>query len=79
MEAYKFETTVLENGFFHIPDFQEYKSREVEVFIVLKPQKKEKQDKKQTMEQFLNEWTGFAKGIEDTDKAKYEYLMEKYK
>lgn len=79
MEAYKFETTVLENGYFHIPDFQEYISREVEIFIVLKPQKKVKEEKKQTLEQFLNEWTGFAKGLEDIDEAKYKYLMEKYK
>ncbi len=79
MEAYKFETTILENGIIKIPDFQEFESKEVEVFIVFKPQKKIKEDKKQTIEEFIKEWTGFAKGVENTDKAKYEYLMEKYK
>ncbi len=79
MKVYKFETVVLENGFFHVPHFQEYKNREVEIFIVLKPQKQMKDDKKTSMEQFLNEWTGFAKGVTDIDKSKYEYLMDKYK
>lgn len=36
MEAYKFETTVLENGVLQIPEISKYKNQEIEVFIVLK-------------------------------------------
>ena len=76
MEAYKFETTVLKDGMIKVPQFEEYTDRRIELFIVLKPQKVEK---KQTIDEFLEKWTGFAKGIEDPDTVKYNYLMEKYK
>ena len=36
MEAYKFETTVLENGIIQIPEISKYKNQKIEVFIVLK-------------------------------------------
>ncbi len=78
MEAYKFETTVLKDGMIKVPQFEEYFDRKIELFIVLKPQKVEKRQK-QTIDEFLEKWTGFAKGIEDPDTVKYNYLMEKYK
>jgi len=36
MEAYKFETTLLENGMIQVPDFQKLKSKKVEVLILYK-------------------------------------------
>ena len=77
MEAYKFETTVLENGIIKLPQFEEYINRRVELFIVLKPSIVEKKQES-TADKFLEKWTGFAKGI-DPDTEKFNYLMEKYK
>lgn len=77
MEAYKFETTVLENGMIKVPQFEEYINRKIEVFVVLMPQTIE-EEQKFSVDEFLEEWTGFAKGI-DPDTEKYNYLMEKYK
>ena len=34
MEAYKFATTVLENGIIKIPELEAYADQKVEVFIV---------------------------------------------
>ena len=42
MEAYKFETTVLENGIIKIPEISKYKNQDIEIFIILKPQIKSK-------------------------------------
>ena len=39
MEAYKFATTVLENGIIKIPELKDYADQKVEVFVVLKPKK----------------------------------------
>ncbi len=78
MEAYKFETTVLEDGMIKVPQFEEYIDRKIELFIILQAQKIEPKPK-QTIDEFLEKWTGFAKGIEDPDTVKYNSLMEKYK
>ncbi len=77
MEAYKFETTVLENGIIKVPQFEKYTNRKIEVFVVFLPQIVEK-EQKSSIDGFLKEWTGFAKGI-DPDTEKYDYLMKKYK
>jgi len=36
MEAYKFDTTVLQGGTFRIPECARFANRSVEVFVVLK-------------------------------------------
>ncbi|RLD56393.1 MAG: hypothetical protein DRJ05_11390 [Bacteroidetes bacterium] len=77
MEAYKFETTVLENGMIKVPQFEKYTNRKIEVFVVFLPQIIEK-EQKTSIDGFLKKWTGFAKGI-DQDTEKYDYLMAKYK
>ena len=77
MEAYKFETTILENGMIKVPQLDKYTNRQIEIFIILKPQIVEKEQKIST-DEFLKKWTGFAKGI-DPDTEKFNYLMEKYK
>ncbi len=76
MEAYKFETTVLENGMIKIPQLNKYKNQQIEIFILLKPQQKEK-EQKISADEFLKKWTGFIPEI-DTKTEKYNYLMEKY-
>ena len=77
MEAYKFETTVLENGIIKVPQFEEYANRKIEVFVVFVPQAIE-EEQKSSVDEFLEKWTGFAKNI-NPDTEKYNYLMEKYK
>lgn len=37
MEAYKFETTVLENGMIKVPEFSKFVNQKIEIFIILKP------------------------------------------
>jgi hypothetical protein len=79
VEAYKFETVVLEDGVIQIPEISQFAHRTIEVFIVLKQPDTRQVDaeKQQTMTQFLAKWTGFLKGV-DPDDAKLEYLREKY-
>jgi len=78
LQAYKFETTVLENGLIQIPDFMNYINQEVEIFVVLKPIQKEENKKKITTSEFIKKWAGFLT-ITNTEDSKYQYLIEKYK
>lgn len=77
MEAFKFETTVLENGMIRVPEFEKYKNKQIEIFVVFKPEI-QKEKSKISADEFLANWTGFAKGINPEDE-KYNYLMKKYK
>lgn len=77
MEALKFETTVLENGIIKISELKGYTDQKVEVFIILKPQKKGK-GKEEAIDTFISQWSGFFSLIETND-LKYNYLIEKYK
>ena len=79
MEAYKFETTVSENGVIQLPEISKFANRKIEVFIVIKQQDKEADTiNKQTPEQFTDKWKGFLKGISPDD-SKFQYLSEKFK
>jgi len=79
METYKFETTVLGDGTIKIPELKKFRNKEIELFLIVKnsTKKTEKLDS-QTIEDFLDKWTGFAKGI-NPNEEKFNYLMEKYK
>jgi len=77
MKAYKFETTVLENGMIRVPEFEKYKNKHIEIFVVFKSEIYE-EESKISADEFLANWTGFAKGINPEDE-RYNYLMEKYK
>jgi len=77
MEAYKFATTVLENGILKIPELSGYADQKVEVFVVVKPKKIIKPVNKK-MDDFFVKWAGIFT-IAQTDDVKYNYLMEKYK
>ncbi len=79
MEAYKFETTVLENGIIQLPQISKFVNREIEIFIVLKQKDKEiNKVSKLTIDQFTDKWKGFLKGS-NPDDSKFKYLSEKYK
>ena len=77
MEAYKFATTVLEHGIIKIPELESYADKKVDVFIVLKTERKAV-TKSKSMDDFLSKWSGFFSTTK-TDDIKYNYLMEKYK
>jgi len=79
MEAYKFETTVSENGMIQLPEISKFANRQIEMFIVIKQQDKQADTaKKITPEQFADKWKGFLKGI-NPDDSKFQYLSEKFK
>ena len=75
MEAYRFETTVLENGIIKIPEISKYKNKKIEIFVIFKPEVHKKKTKI-SADEFLANWTGFAKNI-NTEDEKYNYLTER--
>lgn len=78
MEAYKFETTVEEDGIIRIPEISQFAHRDVEIFLVFKyPENPPENARERRVEHFLNTWTGILKGS-DPDEAKRDYLRGKY-
>lgn len=82
MNAYKFETTVLEDGILKIPELKKLANQVVQVFIFEKndPQKDLINRPLTTYEDFSKKWRGFLKGakIENWKDDYTNYLMEKY-
>jgi len=78
MQAYKFETTVGENGTIQVPELKKFKDKKVELFVVLRPEEETDTKDRLSIEAFLNKWSGFFEPVE-TDDMRYNYLMEKYK
>ncbi len=72
MEAYKFETTVLENGVIQIPEFYRFQNKKVRISIetINEPQK-ELEEKKKILKDFFDTWEGFFPNLEDTDDDRY--------
>ncbi len=77
MEAYKFETTIQENGVIRIPEMSRWAQQHVEVFIVIDPADKQQNQTKLSLGTFLERWQGFLKGY-DPDQLRAQYLQEKY-
>jgi len=75
MEAYKFETTILDNGMIQIPNFQRLKSKKVEVLILYKTEN-EQEIKVKEAEEFINKWFGYFPII-DTDDIRYNAIVGK--
>lgn len=80
MEAYKFETTVLDNGIIQIPEIAKYKNRKVQIFLIPEPSIKEENENSniQHVEEFINTWVGHFSDIE-TDDVRYNAIMGKDK
>ncbi len=78
MEAYKFETTVLDNGVIQIPEMAKYKNKKVQVFLIpeYSIQEGNKQNNIQHVEEFINTWVGYFSDIE-TDDIRYNAIMGK--
>ncbi|MFX0137295.1 MAG: hypothetical protein ACFFDN_26895 [Candidatus Hodarchaeota archaeon] len=82
MHAFKFETTVLDDGIIKIPEIRHLVNKKVEIFIVEKENQQAKSNRpKISFEEFSNKWAGFLKGADITNwKEDYvNYLEEKYK
>lgn len=82
MHAFKFETTVLDDGIIKIPEIRNLVNKKVEIFIVEKENHQAKSNRpKMSFEAFSNRWAGFLKGADVTNwKEDYvNYLEEKYK
>lgn len=76
MEAYKFETTVSENGTIQLHEVSKFANRKIEVSIVIKQQiRQEKTASVPNPEQFASKWRGLLKGIKPED-SKFRYLSE---
>ncbi len=78
MEAYKFETTVLENGIIQIPEIAKYKNQKVQIFLIPDSSIQEEKDSIQQVEAFINKWVGYFSDIE-TDDIRYNAIMGKDK
>ena len=61
MEAYKFVTTVLENGLIKIPQIYELKNKQVEVLVLVKYEPVEVLNTDMTAELFFKKWAGVLK------------------
>ena len=82
MHAFKFETTVLDDGIIKIPEIRYLVNKKVEIFIVEKENHQAKSNRpKISFEEFSKRWAGFLKGADLTNwKEDYvNYLEEKYK
>ncbi len=77
MEAYKFETTIQEDGVIQIPEMARLAHQRVEVFIVVPPPATQETKSSHPIEAFLDKWRGFLKGC-DPDELRSQYLQEKY-
>lgn len=77
MEAYKFETTVSQDGTFRIPECARFANQPVEVFVMVKTLEESQHEPSQSIEEFLNKWAGVL-GDVDPDELKHQYLQKKY-
>ncbi len=79
MEAYKFETTILDNGMIQVPNYQKLKSKNVEVVLLIKQQPEvELKSKNQEIQEFVDKWYGFFPEI-DIDDIRYNAILGNYK
>jgi hypothetical protein len=76
IHAYKFDTTILENGIIQIPEFKNYVNQEIEIFVIMKTETSMK--KNLSANDFINKWAGFLSSS-NVDDLKFQYLNEKYK
>ena len=76
MQNHIYETKVLENGILKIPEIKNIVNHKVKIILI----DENENSKEETMafKNFLKKWMGIIKGV-DSEKLRFEYLMEKYK
>ena len=77
MEAYKFKTTIQENGVIRIPEIADLAHQQVEIFVVINLTSEVEAYDDQVIDRFLNRWRGVLKDAAPED-LKARYLQEKY-
>lgn len=77
MEAYRFETTVKDNGVIQIPEIARLARQRVEVIVMVSPVSERETEKAYAIDRFLSKWHGFLRDA-DPDDLKSQYLQEKY-
>jgi hypothetical protein len=75
MQTYRYETRITKNGSINVPLSKKLFDKDVEIIILTKDKSVKS---KLSPQEFLDKWSGFLAAVDD-DKARYEYLMEKYK
>lgn len=80
MNAYKFETTVQNDGVIQIPELKKLANHKIEIFIVDKSNE-EKSSGYKSFKDFSKKWAGFIKdsNLKNYEDKRIEYLEEKYK
>jgi hypothetical protein len=80
MEAYKFQTTIQANGIIQIPEISQFAHRDVDIFILLKPQPTPPRLDPEAIQMFLRQLQGILKDVppDELDSLKEQYLQEKY-
>ena len=76
MKAYKFETTVQDNGVIRIPEMIKLANQRVEVFVVVSSTMTQDTRSTQPIAKFLEKWRGLLKDF-DPSELKSQYLQEK--
>jgi hypothetical protein len=75
MKAYRFKTTISDNGTIHLPNNPALHNKEVEI-IIITPSKYSESNNKAS--DFIFKWSGFLSET-DIDQDKLNYLLEKYR
>ncbi len=78
MEAYRFETKILEDGIIQVPDIQKLKDKNVEVVLLIKQPQIEQKSKEQETQEFIDKWFGFFSEV-DTEDVRYNAIIGKGK
>ncbi len=77
MEAYRFETTVKDNGVIQIPEIARLARQRVEIIVMVSPVSERRTEKADAIDRFLNKYHGFLRDA-DPDDLKSQYMQEKY-
>ena len=75
MKTFKFHTVVSKTGRIQVPTSSKLFNKEVDVILTPKSAKKKT---KSNAKDFVEKWAGFLNSKEN-DRAKFDYLSEKYK
>jgi hypothetical protein len=79
MQAYKFDTVISETGIISLPFETQLFNKEVEIIVLPKVKEREQALKGTAVMDFIQKWTGeFFVENNDSEQARFEYLIEKY-
>jgi len=59
MEKLSFETTILENGVIHVPDYNKFMNKRVQIVVTVKETNNELKEKQKILDEFFGKWGGY--------------------